>query len=86
MLLATMPAAKKLPESCSEAILENPTPSRLTSPWEKIYKIGSTLSSLMSRTIRKTLKPPLLIPLLKKNTGNQTSVNTSANRLNQEYN
>ena len=29
----------------------------------KIYKIGSTLSSLMSRTIRKTLKPPLLVPL-----------------------
>ena len=65
MLLATMPAAKKLPESLSR-ILENPTPSRLTSPWEKIYKIDSTLSSLMSRTIRKTLKPPLLVPLPEK--------------------
>ena len=75
MLLTTMPAAKKLPESRSEAILENPTPSRLKSLWEKIYNIGSTLSALMSRTIRKSLKPPLLIPLLKKNTGNQTLSN-----------
>ena len=47
-------------------ILENPTPSRLTSLWEKTYKIGSTLSTLMSRTIRKTLKPPLLVPLPEK--------------------
>ena len=50
---------------------QNPAPRqsanlRLTSPWEKIYKIGSTLSSLMSRTIRKTLKPPLLVPLPEK--------------------